>query len=86
MLLDFLVEHWALPVPTRISSAPSKSTTSHRAALAGRGLDPNALDPRGQHGLFLALREVVRARWRTLLAAPGDIRVDASNARPAKRR
>jgi uncharacterized protein len=44
-----------------------------------RGMDPNALDPRGQHGLFLALRGGSGKAFRTLLQHP-DIRVDASNA------
>ncbi len=47
--------------------------------LLGRGMDPNALDPRGQHGLFLALRGGSVKAFRTLLQHP-DIRVDASNA------
>jgi ankyrin repeat protein len=42
-------------------------------------MDPNALDPRGQHGLFLALRGGSGKAFRTLLQHP-DIRVDASNA------
>lgn len=47
--------------------------------LLARGLDPNTLDPKGQHGLFLALRDGSRKSFELLLEQP-QIRVDAANA------
>lgn len=47
--------------------------------LLARGMDPNTLDPKGQHGLFLALRAGSAKATQLLLAHP-DTRVDAANA------
>lgn len=47
--------------------------------LLARGMDPNTLDPRGQHGLFLALRGGSGKSAQVLLGHP-DLRVDAANA------
>lgn len=47
--------------------------------LLVRGMDPNALDPRGQHGLFLALRGGSAKAFRTLMQHP-DVKVESSNA------
>lgn len=46
--------------------------------LLARGMDPNTLDPRGHHPLFLALRGGATQVVAALIAAPG-IDVDAAN-------
>lgn len=46
--------------------------------LLARGMDPNTLDPKGQHGLFLALRGGSAKSVQVLLGHP-DTRVDAAN-------
>lgn len=43
-----------------------------------RGMDPNTRDPRGQHGLFLALRVGSLKVYRLLLEHP-QVQVDAAN-------
>lgn len=47
--------------------------------LLDRGMDPDTLDPRGQNGLFVALRGGSSKVVQQLLLHPG-IRVDAANA------
>jgi hypothetical protein len=47
-------------------------------ALLARGFDPNALDPKGQNGLFLALRAEAPKVAAALLAHP-DLKVDAAS-------
>ncbi len=47
--------------------------------LLARGLDPNTLDPTGQHGLFLALRGGSSKVVRLLLQHP-ETRVESTNA------
>lgn len=47
--------------------------------LLARGLDPNTLDPQGQHGLFLALRGGSSKVVRLLLQHP-ETRVESTNA------
>jgi ankyrin repeat protein len=47
--------------------------------LLARGMDPNTLDPKGQHGLFLALRGGAERAFDVLLQHP-DTRVDLANA------
>lgn len=47
--------------------------------LLARGMDPNAVDPKGQHGLFLALRGGSTKTVQVLLSHP-DTRVDNDNA------
>lgn len=49
------------------------------AQLLARGMDPNTRDPRGQHGLYLALRGGANKSFRLLLRHP-DVQVDAPNA------
>jgi ankyrin repeat protein len=46
--------------------------------LLGRGMDPNTLDPKGQHGLFLALRGGSPKVAALLLQHP-DTKVDSAN-------
>lgn len=46
--------------------------------LLQRGMDPNTLDPRGQHGLFLALRGGSPKAFRLLLEHP-QVQVDGAN-------
>lgn len=46
--------------------------------LLARGLDPNTLDPKGQNGLFLALRDGSRKSFELLLEQP-QVRIDAAN-------
>jgi uncharacterized protein len=48
-------------------------------ALLARGLDPNTLDPAGQHGLFLALRAGSMQVAQVLMQHP-DTRIDTANA------
>lgn len=47
--------------------------------LLARGMDPNTLDPKGQHGLFLALRGGSPKAAALLLQHP-DTKVDTANA------
>lgn len=47
--------------------------------LLARGVDPNTLDPKGQHGLFLAARDGSRKVFERLLQHP-QIRPDEANA------
>ncbi|MCA0243330.1 MAG: ankyrin repeat domain-containing protein [Proteobacteria bacterium] len=47
--------------------------------LLARGMDPNTLDPKGQHGLFLALRGGAAKAVQALLE-PADTRIDSANA------
>ncbi len=47
--------------------------------LLARGFDPNTLDPKGQHGLFLAVREKSAKTAVVLLQAP-KIKVEHRNA------
>ena len=47
--------------------------------LLRRGMDPNTRDPRGQHGLYLALRGGAIKSFRVLMQHP-DVQVDAPNA------
>ncbi len=47
--------------------------------LLARGLDPNTLDPQGQHGLFLALRAGSNKVVRLLLQHP-QTQVESTNA------
>lgn len=47
--------------------------------LLARGFDPNALDPKGQHGLLIAVREKSLRVAEALLQAP-RIKVEARNA------
>ncbi len=47
--------------------------------LLARGMDPNTLDPRGQHGLFLALRGGSPKVFALLMQHP-DTKVDQANA------
>lgn len=47
--------------------------------LLQRGMDPNTLDPNGQHALFLALRGGANKVFAVLLQHP-QIRVDVANA------
>ena len=47
--------------------------------LLARGMDPNTLDPKGQHGLYLALRGGAVKAFDLLLQHP-DSRVDLANA------
>ena len=47
--------------------------------LLVRGMDPNTRDPRGQHGLYLALRGEAGRAFRLLLQHP-DVQADAVNA------
>jgi len=47
--------------------------------LAERGFDPNTLDPKGQNGLFLAMREDSPKAAEVLLAQPG-FKFDAENS------
>lgn len=47
--------------------------------LLARGMDPNTLDPKGQHGLFLALRGGSSKAAAVLMQHP-DTRVDTANA------
>lgn len=49
------------------------------ADLLARGMDPNTRDPRGQHGLFLALRGGSGKSFRLLMQHP-ETQVEASNA------
>jgi uncharacterized protein len=46
--------------------------------LLSRGMDPNTLDPRGQHGLFLALRGGASKVFKLLMQHP-DTRVEMLN-------
>lgn len=47
--------------------------------LLARGMDPNTLDPRGQHALFLALRGGSAKVFEALMQHP-DTRVETANA------
>lgn len=47
--------------------------------LLARGMDPNTLDPKGQHGLFLALRGGA-AKAQQALLEHADTRIDSANA------
>ena len=47
--------------------------------LLNRGVDPNTRDPRGQHGLYLALRGGASKSFRVLLQHP-EVQADAPNA------
>ena len=47
--------------------------------LLARGMDPNTLDPKGQHGLFLALRGGSAKAVQALLEH-SDTRIDSTNA------
>lgn len=49
------------------------------ADLLARGMDPNTRDPRGQHGLFLALRGGSAKAFKLLMQHP-ETQVEASNA------
>jgi uncharacterized protein len=60
-------------------SAVEVDNESGLRGLLARGIDPNTLDPKGQHGLFLALRSGSPKAVRALLSHP-DTKVDMANA------
>jgi ankyrin repeat protein len=59
--------------------ATEVDNTSGLQELLARGMDPNTLDPQGQHALYLALRSGSGKVVRLLLQHP-DTRVDMVNA------
>jgi len=60
-------------------SAVEVDNDSGLRQLLARGMDPNTLDPRGQHGLYLALRGGSPKVFGLLLQHP-DAKVDHANA------